>query len=726
MKSFDLYFDESGNFEEYAFNEDCIVRSETPQKGASQLVGILAPSGSITDKNSKQILSLSLQKAGLTLEEKLHFTTLLKQGRKKEYSIILSEFLIQLEASKIQPVRLCNSARLGFGGKNTTYTSMVAEMVVRIFEELTCEYGGIQIELKIIAASVLTNGKEIRESPSHLDPIFINKDEYLKRLIEQIAFSAVRRGVAHNSNNWSIAAGFRFGSGQKERQLQMCDLLSNASNMKFRNCSANKKKQMKLLFGNYDFTLNRSDILKEIEQHIRNGFLAHAIQSIAENWDRPELAPDVRQKIKENCTSVISELARMPPEVRNIHLRQLADWGCQFLVERDLDMSDKIFTWVEKQITEPLCNAVNCSTSERMDWFTTQLLIHRLNQYNHSGNLTKARSVSDNLYKLFPRLAGQWEHAPLLTEAMTLRAVHLNDCFEYEEATRIMRTVDGFYSNLSSLLSDALPGVFPELVRSRQRGMALGTQLQSEMFAGLADPSRLDEARRCNKMAMDEFVSEYDRQRQYQYRCQIETFAGKLADARSWLSKSLGIENKTHMDLAKTIKALDGNAQGFALLHWTRIGMEAGRRGLQDELNQFIGALTHYHLALSLWVEQKLQEYPAHSIRRHLAISFAIAGRYKECRKINAQLDTLKTSDKFALTLIKLSGLLEVAVRLPDEQADTLRSLSQQLQALADNSAKFPRFHGLVQDMLVGIKRYVASSFKDDHVVLEACKKVGQ
>lgn len=721
MKSFDLYFDESGNFEEHTILEDgSIVRIEEPQKGASQLVGILAQSGVITVDKSKEILSSSLQEVGLHLGKEFHANVLLRDHGLKNYNIVLGAFLSKFETSNMQPVRLSNSARLGFGDKVATYTSMVAEMVVRIFEELTRDYGGIQIGLNIIAARVRVNGHEMNAPQK-----FITEDEYKKRLIEQISFAAVRRGVAHNQQNWNIS-GFWFDSGLKYRPLQMCDFLSHSSYRNFKNCYADQKKMLKILFGNNNFPLNRSDTLKEIEKHSRDGSLAHALQTIAENWDRPELDTDVRQKIKEHCTLIVSGLAGMPAELRNIHLSQLADWGCQFLVERDLDMSDKIFTWVDKQITEPLCNAVSSSTLEGIDWFTAQLLIHRLNQYNHSGNLTKARSLSDNLYKLFPRLAGQWEHAPLLTEAMTLRAVHLNDCFEYDEATRIMRTVDGFYSNLSSLMADALPGVFPERVRSRQRGMALGTQLQSEMFAGLADPSRLVEARRCNEMAIDEFVSESDRQRQYQYRCQIETIAGNLADARSWLAKSLGIETKTHRDIAITIKALDGNAQGFALLHWTRIGMEAGRRGLQDELNQFIGALTVNHLASSVWIEQKLQEYPAHSIRRQLAISFAIAGRYKECRKINTQLDILKTSDKFALTLIKLSGLLEVAVRLPDDQADTLRSLSQQLQALADNSAKFPRFHDRVQDMLVGIKRYVASSFKDDHVVLEACKKVGQ
>lgn len=732
MLSLNFYFDESGNFEEHTLFEDgSIVRSESPQPGASQLVGVLIQSVCDFNSISEQILSLSYQKAGLTLQQQCHATNLRRQGGEEQYALLLSEFLNQLESNKIQPVRLCNSARLGFGGKITTYTSMVAEMVVRIFEELTREHGGISIGLDITAARVRTNAQDT-DAPQ----IFIDEAEYTRRLNEQIAFAAVRRGVAHNRLKWSIT-GFRFGSGLRDRPLQVCDLLSNASYRNFKNCSKDQKKQLEQLFGAYDFPLNRSEVLEEIEQHRRDGHLAHAVQTIAENWNRLELEQNVRLKIKDHCSSIVKHLAEMPVSARNIQLRQLADWGSQFLIVRDLDMAASMFKWIEEHIAQPLCTSVNDPTLDDVNWFLAQMLILRLGQYNHRGELSIARPVCDGLQELFPLLAGQWEHASLLTEAMTLRAVHLNDCFEYDEASRLMGAVEGFYDSLSSLMADALPGVFPERVRSIQRGMALGTKLQSEMFAGLSDPTRLDDARLLNEMAIDEFSSENDRQRQYQYRCQIETFAGNLTDARPWLAKSLGIDKDSHSDLALAIKTLNGFAQGFALLHWSRIGMEAERRGQKDESKQFHDAFIYHKLDSSPWVKQQGQEYPAHGIRRHIAVALAIAGKYNECREMKERLAAMDTSGKIALTLIKLAGLLEVAARWPDDQADTIRaminvsgknkkSLLQEMRAFADSIAGFPSLHEIADELLTGIKQYESSSYKDARLLVLACRKVGQ
>lgn len=732
MISVNLYFDESGNFEEHTFLEDGdVVRSEAPQVGASQLVGILIPTGINPDKASEHILSVSHQKAGLTHEQKCHATDLLKHGKQDQYAIILSELFNQLKVNKIRPVRLCNTARLGFGEKVTTYTSMVAEMVVRIFEELTREHGGVKIGLNITAARVRTNGQEI-----NAPQIFIDAAEYKRRLDEQIAFAAVRRGVAHNRLNWSII-GFRFGSGLRDRPLQVCDLLSNASYRNFKNCTTDQKRELKLLFGEYDFPLNRYEVLEDIEQHRRDGSLAHALQTIAENWNRLELEQNVRKKIKEHCISIVNHLSSMPAAARNIQLRQLADWGGQFLLVRDLDMSDMVFKWLEEQIAMPLCNSDKNPSQDDVHWFLAQLLILRLGQYNHRGQLTMGRPLCDRLQELFPLLAGQWEHASLLTEAMTLRSVHLNDCFEFDEASRIMGAVEGFYGGLSSLMADALPGVFPERVRSMHRGMALGTKLQSEMFAGLSEPIRLDEARRLNDMAIDEFSSESDRLRQYQYRCQIETFAGNIGSARAWLAKSLGTDKDNHNDLAETIKALEGYSQGFALLHWTRIGMEAGRLSLNDELKQFIDAFLKNKLESSPWIKQQEQEYPAHGIRRHLSISLTLACRYKESREMRDSLANLDTSGQLALTLIQLAGLLEVASRWPTDQVDSIhkmlhdsrknkKSLLQQLHILGDQTAGFARLHELVKNMLDGTKQFETSDFKDARAVRLACGKVGQ
>ena len=730
---FRLYFDESGNFEERGLSaEEQEANREKPQKGPSQLVGILLPAKENATALGKEVLRAAYGKADLPLEEQLHATALLKNSQREKYTIIVEEVLRQLPKQGIQPVRLHNKEHIGFGGKVNTYTSMMAEMVVRIFEELTRMHGGVKINLHVTAAGVLLSGKGGEGEPS-----FIVKDDYLSRLSEQIAFAAVRRGVAHNKLNWSVKS-FQFGSGLRDRPLQLCDLLSNCSYNRFTNCSPDQKARFKTLLGPFDFPLNRVEAIREVEQYRAMGAVSQAVQTIYENWHRPELDPGVRQEIKGHCAEMVQDLLKAPVATRDIYLRQLADWGNQFLVLRDLEMAAAILQWLEEQIAQPLCAATSAANRTDAHWFLAQILVLRLTQHNHRGDLQSARPLCDQLQNLIPVLAGEWEYASLLTEAMTLRAVHLNDSFEFDEASRIMGAVEGFYGNLSSLMTDALPGIFPERVRSAHRGKALGTRLQSEMFAGLAEPSRLLTARQLSEEAIDEFVSESDWQRQYQYRCQIETFAGDLPAARDWLCRSLGAGGSDHKTLAAVIKTLEGIVQGFALLHWTRIGMEAARLGRQEELGAFLSAFTAQKLDTSPWIRQPGLDYPAHGIRRHLAVAQAVAGRHEESRTARKALAELDTNGRIALALIQIAGLLEVAARWPKDRQDVVEELLRgtggkdktapvlQLQKLQQAVTGLCPLEVLVGRLLTGAKEYETSTFQDASTLLHVCRQIGQ
>ncbi|MEI6206739.1 MAG: hypothetical protein WCP20_08155 [Desulfuromonadales bacterium] len=729
MATYDLYFDESGNFEDYAFIEEGIKRAEQPQK-ASQLVGILALHGQITKDSAEKILSSALKKAGLPLKEQIHANKILSEYGRDVYSSMLDDFLLQMkQRNGIQSLRIWNNAKIGFGDKVATYTSMVAEMVVRIFEILARTHGNRKIEMNIIAARVRTNGHE-RNAPQQ----FINEADYKRRISEQIAFAAIRRGVAHNQNNWLIGS-FRFDSGLKYRPLQLCDLLSHASYRNFKNCFiSSRKAKLKELLGEYDLMLNRTAVLEEIEHLSQDGSIAQAIQAIAENWDRPELEENVRQDLKEHRTSLVKLLADMPASNRNIHLRQIADWGSLFLAVRDLDLSDRMLKWLERWIVEPLCNEENSQCNADVYWFKAQLLNLRLEQYNHCGELAAARPIIKRLHELFPKLAGQWEHAPLLTKAMTLEAVHRNDCFEYDEATHLMSGVGDYYVELSSLMSVALPGIFPERVKSQNHGRALGTKLQSEMFAGLSNPIRLDNARKLNELALDEFTSEDDRLRQYQYRCQIDTYAGNFADARTWLAKSLGVapaDTPTHTVLSEKIKILDGIAQGFALLHWTRIAMEAGRRGYKEELQQFCNV---FKLNESPWINQNGQEYPSHGIRRHLAVAFAHAGRINDSQELVNSLRQFNTTKKEALELIRLAGCAEAAALWGWNNVQIIRRLFQEpsrplltdLNNFELATVPFPALKAIASRLHAACNKFITSGCIDKSEITSVCRLVGQ
>jgi len=736
MATYDLYFDESGNFEDCAFIEADIKRAEQPQKD-SQLVGILALQGQITSDIAEKVLKLSLDKVGLPLEKEFHANEFLRKYGRDTYSTMLDEFLSQMkQRNGIQPVRLWNNANIGFGDKVATYTSMVAEMVVRIFEGLTRKHGNSRIDLNIYPASVVINGHLKKESQKW-SPQYMNKKDYEQRLSEQLAFTAVRRGVAHNRNNWGTKIN-DFCSGRTNRLLQVCDLLSHSSNHNFKNCFiSSRETKLKALFGDYDFMLNRTAVLDEIERHSQEGSIARAIQTIAENWDRPELEENVRQRIKEHRTFLVKLLTDMPAANRNIHLRQLADWGSQFLAVRDLELSDKMLVWLDKWIVEPLCNAVNNQSNTDVYWFKAQLLNQRLEQYNHRGALSAARPIIKSLHDLFPKLAGQWEHAPLLTKAMTLEAVHRNDCYEYDEAIHLMSGVVDYYGELSSLMSVALPGIFPERVKSQNRGSALGTKLQSEMFAGLSNPIRLDNARKLNELALDEFTSEDDRRRQYQYRCQIETFSGNFTDARTWLAKSLGVapaDTPTHAVLSKKISELDGTAQGFALLHWTRIAMEAGRRGSKDELQQFCAV---FNLNESPWVNQNGQEYPAHGIRRHLAVAFAHAKRVKASKQLVNSLRQFDTTNNEALELIRIAGCSEAAALWGKDFAQNMRQLFEEPSAKQKSllmdfknfesaTVAFPALKEIASRLQCASSKFIVSGCTDNCEIVSICRLVGQ
>lgn len=702
MRFYDLYFDESGTFQEpVLLEEGSVKRFGSCERGASQIVGILAPSGTITVSKMDSILKVAHNKARRQLGREFHAKELLESHLFREYSKILSEVCHQLEDSLIQPVRICNTGRMGFGDKIATYTCMVAEMVIHVLEELTRIHGGGKIGLNIIAASVLTNWHDKSSRPE-----FIEKAEYKKRLNEQLAFTAVRRGVAHNRVNWEIAT-FRFGSGIKDRPLQICDLLSNASFRKFNNCSADQKERLKKLFGKFDVAMNKTNILEEIERHRREGSIAHALQTTAENWNRTELDTEVRKTINEQCRSIVDDLAQMSSTARNLHLRQIADWGGQFVELRDLKISEMILLWLNKHIAEPLANRINDQISADVDWFQFKLRLMQLAGYNHQGRLTAARTVTDLISQKIPDLLGRWEHVSLVMEALTLQAVHLIDSVEYDEASNKMQAVAGCFDNMSTLMLNSMTGLSPERIRSRHLGMALGTWLQSEMFAGIENPERLNKARRLNERAIEEFTAKDDKDRQYQYRSQIETYAGNFAEARNWLARSLNIADSSHESLANTIKDLDGFAQGFALLHWSRIGMEAARRQDDSELNEFVRVFTSKEFVKSSWIMSPVTYYPAHGIHRHIAIALAAKRDLYLSKSVLNRLLKFETNGNEALVLIKLAGITEALTYLPHSvfrdtstvlngASDWYKPISNALHEYACNVEKFSRLHKLV------------------------------
>jgi hypothetical protein len=271
----------------------------------------------------------------------------------------------------------------------------------------------------------------------------------------------------------------------------------------------------------------------------------------------------------------------------------------------------------------------------------------------------------------------------------------------------------------------ALPAIFPERVRSDVGARALGTWVQIEVLAGLRDPARLDKARRISERAIDEFTATADKERQYQYRCQLEIAAGDLTRARQFLARSLRLEDDTHAFIAHAIRSLEGAAnpaQGFALLHWCRLGVAACMSSTEDAAG-FRTALESSGLLTSPWCVGKVPGYPTHGILRRVAVIHTLAGdadaAVHTLRLLSGQIPLI-IKDRIVLATIVMAGVLEVAGllwatqpirsrRLLDCDESGFPGIRQMLGPFRDQAADdFPDLWAVVQPWQTAIDQALA------------------
>jgi hypothetical protein len=391
--------------------------------------------------------------------------------------------------------------------------------------------------------------------------------------------------------------------------------------------------------------------------------------------------------------------------------------------QRDADRGRRIAAFALAEIDAPLRNALDApdtrGATADLDWFTYALHRWDLTAANHAGALVAAKAAAAQLDGLTARLAGRWEHAPLLVDGMIARAVHRTDCFAYDDASALMSAVARYYADLSGLFHDALPAVFPERIRSRTRGEALGTRLQAETYAGLRDPKRFEVARRLSDEALDELIADDDKARQRQYRCQLETFAGDYASAREHLAASLGVA-PTHAAIGDAIAAITHPvAQGFALLHWLRLG-RAVSMSPSAEREELMAALNTSKALRLPWLTGAHDDYPVHGILRQAAVLHALQGSAKEALGCLSLLRRARAT--LVLGTIGLAATVEVggllwarqrpdAQRLLDNKDRERPGALQQLESIGREArdgvpelwSVFASWEGAVRGVLKGV-----------------------
>ena len=279
--------------------------------------------------------------------------------------------------------------------------------------------------------------------------------------------------------------------------------------------------------------------------------------------------------------------------------------------------------------------------------------------------MADARQETDSLAKLLPGIAGHWEHATLLMRGLVAEAVHRTDSFELTRGVRADGRGSSIYEALGGLFQAALPAVFPERVRSEVCGRAIGTRLQCEIYRGLLEraPTGSPVPASAERAGDRRILRRHRQGAPISVPLPIGDGRWCLRRARHWLALSLRLDNDGHPTLAAAIQDLGESPsidQGFAQIHWFRLGVTALLDGAEDEGSAFLTAVREARALSWPWsLGERGDEYPAHGILRRVAVIHAAAGevgRVNETLRRLTRILAVAQGKRVPLAIIRLAA----------------------------------------------------------------------
>lgn len=611
---------------------------------------------------------------------------------------LIQQLIPELKERDWQPVRLVNKEEISYGTRRETiYTNMVAELVLRIIEE--------RAKHSEQRTSIHFTGAQF----AHRKGAIIPKIDYKQQIQSYLGFAALRRGLTEEQLKWNLLSVHLFDA-KVTPELQICDLLSYASYENYKRCSPQIKPRLQAAFDVFDQTMKTRDLLGRVDELIEGEEQAFGIALIrlVESLYHSDDSGHSRESTINRLNHIIDRLIQIGARGRNAHLMFLISWLDQLIgQQRLLETGYSVAHLLLNNLEQPLRTRLESINQEKtIDWFSYAVRRWALTSANHRGALLDAERECQAMQQLQESLAQQWEQVPLLTDGFIVQAVHQADCFDFRQAGKRLELIADSLKVQSQILQNFMSGGNAQPIHFDVRAKALGTLIQCLTLAGLDNASDLQRARSASDEAINEFISLQDKARQFQYRCHLETVAKDFVTARRFLMKALRPLQEpadiSHQGLAHAIRRLeteDGFNFRFTLMHWLRIGAKAGLAEDSAEFNSFTKAFGSAPFNSSDWCTGKIEDWPAHLILRFIAIVQALSGQTEASITSLQKLDEITPNDGKHLTLstITLAAYAEATAILwerPEAKSliEVLRQkglqIKQDLEFLQQNTTK--------------------------------------
>lgn len=650
MSKFELWLDESGDFERDSLGKD----------SPSLVGGVLVPQNTLDERKAQRILD----------GKPIHSTEI----RGSEYGEKALPVLQKIVDSGGSLVIFENKERLEIVDGDTTYLNILAEGVMQLFQQLMTEYQDVHID--IYAANRRSMAKDSRD-------FLITDREYTKRLEEKISLITARKSLKKEHFSWT----FRRGSANRDFRLMLGDVVCHSWFRKAsRKFNSKQKSQLAQLYQpKYIFSVIEHSTLSSIKDAIIEGDLGKALFEI--------ITSDEYIRFKDRFfDTIFNHLKSYNYETRKIQLLDITNKVKTLIsIDRDLSRSKRILMRIEEDVL-PEMRIRNIG----VDTFAFDIYFLMLTVATHQGDIIGAGEIIDKCQKALLEIDEMWNRVSYYFDYSIRKGIHLMNIYDYQGVISAMNRLENLLDETLGLfeLADGLNEIC-DSVQSNAKGKVMGTRLQAYTFLGRTDPKNLEKARADSDLAIKEFTADSDKKRQYQYRCQIENEAENYKEALLWLGKSFDILGNTAdmdkflNDLAASIYDSNTSDFSFGAMHFTNIMAETALHGKNDLASSLYNAWTKAQLEKHPILLTEAKQHPFQIIYRNLGRTLTHLGSEKAALEKYDKAFEICLENRHNLTLYSIGlGILAEKVAMLYRFGNS-KEANRQMQSLKRTYARF-------------------------------------
>lgn len=508
MRKFELWLDESGNFDN---DSEKIKIGKNP----SLVGGLLIENNTFPSNYINAIIPETKTYHSTNENDQLDR---FRQIDKKLYLNNANQFVV-----------FSNQECIMILDNNLTYLNIISEGILQLIKQLKAQYG--EIFLRVIIANRVNTTTGLNPAQST-----VPSEEYTKRLKEKLLLASLENSIS--DKEWSL----QNASALKDKRLMLADIVCNA----FLTRSRRKKfgdegcKYIESIYNDKQKTLKFTVFEPVLEKNFKNSLMdnqiGEAVSSICLSNNKEAL---------ERCFSLLK---------LNFNTRSVYDITFQYKfieayieyyvnVVRNFDLCINYMNNLLNYYI-PLLIEYNKNDSKNLaNKLALDIKFYMLTVYTHMGNIQMFDKLVDECEKAISELPTSLDTINYQIKFETRKITHLINAFNFKKAlsyadSQVKKCKE--IKELMSLISNENSYYYDELAK------ALGTRLQIKTFLIRNNAKLYSSAKEDSNNAINEFVDESDKRRQYLYRVQLETEHEDFEEALKYLKMSVGQQEETN------------------------------------------------------------------------------------------------------------------------------------------------------------------------------------